>query len=153
MNSSSILCDACGANWSAGRFTPSCCTCGDGALDRACPDCGGACGSTWKRAVADSNDRREAHWIGQCGLTGRAEWWLDESALPDLIWAALVVDGERAKVVDSDGKQHRFDSRRAAESWLREDEYERLVELHETRSVPAGVRRPPPELLVKVMDT
>lgn len=61
-------CRTCNADWSAGRWSPTCKECGGGALDHACVMCGGRCGARWERAVMDSNDRRRAHWIGGCGL-------------------------------------------------------------------------------------
>ncbi|MEK9660762.1 MAG: hypothetical protein VW644_03340, partial [Alphaproteobacteria bacterium] len=75
----------------------------------ACPVCGGSCGIRWQRAPIDSADRGEAHWIGSCGW----EWWLDEPALPDLVWARLVV-ADRHLLIDGDGRKHRFADAAAA---------------------------------------
>jgi hypothetical protein len=61
-------CTTCGADWSEGRFGAECVECGGGALERACVLCGGRCGQTWRRAVTDSHDFREAHWHGRCAL-------------------------------------------------------------------------------------
>lgn len=62
-----IVCAACGADWGANEHGPNCPTCGGHALTRPCPHCRGACGGFWRRAVLDSNEMREAIWIGQCG--------------------------------------------------------------------------------------
>jgi hypothetical protein len=62
------ICPGCGRNWSAGDFDPDCRVCGGGALERDCVVCGGRCGRTWSRAVLDSIDSGEAHWVGGCGL-------------------------------------------------------------------------------------
>ncbi len=150
-----IPCRHCGADWRIGAFTEGCVECGGGALTRYCPLCGGACAQTWRRSVIDSNDSGTAHWSGTCFLAdagdsadtvrsaGRVEWWLDESALPDLLWA-LLVDAPTGGVLvrDLDGTDHRFDDYDTAIGWLRQDEYERLDHLRaEENFVPA---RPPP---------
>lgn len=62
----SAVCASCGADWALGQFTAGCQVCGNHALERPCLKCGGQCGATWRRAVSDSNDSGEAHWIGQC---------------------------------------------------------------------------------------
>jgi hypothetical protein len=36
-------------------------------MELPCPRCGGHCGSVWMRAVLDSQDSNDAHWIGGCG--------------------------------------------------------------------------------------
>lgn len=69
-----LICPLCNADWVEGYFSNDCPCCGEGALARACPVCGGVCGSLFKRAVADSLDQKEAVWIGQC----------DEKALREL---------------------------------------------------------------------
>jgi hypothetical protein len=66
-----IRCTSCGALWTAGRFTDGCAECGGGAMERPCPWCDGTCGARWKRAVVDSHDAQEAHWIGGCRSLGR----------------------------------------------------------------------------------
>ena len=55
------------------------------------------------------------------------EWWLDESSLPDVIWARLRVrvDGS-AEIFDCDGRIIMFSSATEAENSLLEDEYVRL---------------------------
>ncbi len=63
-----MQCTNCGADWSRGQFGEECPQCGGGALERSCLVCRGRCGATWKRAVLDSQDENEAHWIGGCGL-------------------------------------------------------------------------------------
>ena len=61
-------CLSCGASWSAGQWTDGCEECGGGALEIPCLLCGGRCGSTWRKAVMDSNDFGMNHWCGQCLL-------------------------------------------------------------------------------------
>ena len=61
-------CLTCGAAWSEGRFSEACRECGGGAMDRACPICGGRCGARFLRAVSDSNDSAISHWAGRCKL-------------------------------------------------------------------------------------
>ena len=61
-------CTNCGADWSNGEFNRDCPQCGGGAMELPCPRCGGRCGSVWMRAVQDSQDSNDAHWIGGCGL-------------------------------------------------------------------------------------
>jgi len=63
-----ICCTSCGANWAEGIFTSGCQECGGGALDIACLQCGGRCGARWHRAVMDSQDEKDAHWVGECKL-------------------------------------------------------------------------------------
>lgn len=62
------VCTSCGANWAEGESNPDCVECGGFALSRHCPVCGGQCGAIWQRAIIDSNDRHEAHWMGKCKL-------------------------------------------------------------------------------------
>lgn len=64
-----IRCTTCGADWSAGAHSTDCVECGGGALTTPCPYCDGYCGATWRRAVLDSQDAGEAHWLGQCDVT------------------------------------------------------------------------------------
>lgn len=73
-------------------------------------------------------------------------WWLDESALPDLLWARLRVfaDGS-AEVLDLDGRCHRFGSRDEAALWLNEDEYSPLADLVEDGEVQLDVAPPQAE--------
>lgn len=61
-------CQSCGADWDKGQFTQNCAECGGGALTIPCPRCSGRCGSTWQRAVIDSNDSGTAHFYGHCEL-------------------------------------------------------------------------------------
>jgi hypothetical protein len=63
-----VNCTTCGADWSAGLWTPDCEECGGGAMTIPCPTCGGQCGNVWQRAVMDSWDFQLAHWVGSCGL-------------------------------------------------------------------------------------
>lgn len=136
------VCRSCGADWRAGGQTEGCPECGGGALTRSCPLCGGACGQVWRRAVSDSTDSGIAHWAGACALTdstdtanvlhsaGRVEWWLDDAALPGLVWALLVETASGGVLVrDRDGTDHAFADYSEAAAWLREDEYSRLDDL------------------------
>lgn len=56
-------CRTCGANWSEGKFTRACLECGGGGMTIPCPACNGDCGSTWQRAVIDSNDSGSATFM------------------------------------------------------------------------------------------
>lgn len=47
-------------------YSPDCAECGGGALQVACLVCTGTCGAMWNRAMLDSNDSGQAHWVGQC---------------------------------------------------------------------------------------
>jgi hypothetical protein len=69
VNESTFLCSDCGANWSLGEFSRECIQCGGGALQRNCKLCNGKCKSNYNRAVIDSWDTGEAHWIGSCQLS------------------------------------------------------------------------------------
>ena len=62
------LCNTCGAQWSAGAYSPHCDECGGSAMERPCLYCGGKCGAVMLRAVSDSNDSGLAHWAGRCHL-------------------------------------------------------------------------------------
>ena len=61
-------CNSCDADWSDGGFTDGCTECGGGAMTRNCILCNGKCGAEYSRAVIDSWDSGEAHWIGSCRL-------------------------------------------------------------------------------------
>ncbi|WP_157440767.1 hypothetical protein [Aestuariivita boseongensis] len=61
-----VYCAECQSNWSDGKTGEGCVTCGDWPLARPCPVCSGACGEVWDRAIQDSQDSGEAHWIGTC---------------------------------------------------------------------------------------
>lgn len=77
-------------------------------------------------------------------MTGaKTTWWLDTSALPDLLWARLEVhmDGT-AHVLDLDGKRHTFNSERDAQTWLREDEYNELRDLQQDGDVDTSIQAP-----------
>ena len=62
-------CSSCCANWTKNEYSDDCPECGGGAMERSCFLCGGRCGSVYKRAVHDSWDAKEAHWIGGCKLS------------------------------------------------------------------------------------
>lgn len=62
-------CGTCGANWTEGQYRSDCPECGGGALEIACPRCGGRCGAKWRRTILDSHDSRSGHWIGACKLS------------------------------------------------------------------------------------
>lgn len=51
------------------------------------------------------------------------EWWLDEAALPELVWAAILASQDGWTVLDCDGALHIFDDRRSAEEWLHQEDY------------------------------
>ena len=68
MSEQNYLCTSCGANWTEGEYSDDCRECGGGAMERSCILCGGRCGSIFKRAVIDSMDTGEAHWVGSCKL-------------------------------------------------------------------------------------
>ena len=70
MTEEDYRCSSCGAGWSKNEYTHDCIECEDGAMERGCIVCGGRCGSIYKRAVIDSWDTKEAHWIGGCSLPG-----------------------------------------------------------------------------------
>ena len=63
-----IKCSSCSADWSANSFSEECAECGGGAMERNCFVCNGRCNSVYKRAVLDSWDTGEAHWVGCCKL-------------------------------------------------------------------------------------
>jgi hypothetical protein len=157
--SEAAVCATCGADWARGDHGAACPECGGGALVRACPRCAGLCGAEWRRAILDSHDARLAHWVGRCGLAqvdpahlapGRShEWWLDEAALPDRIWACLVEVRGSTSIVDCDGIAHAFPDRDAAAAWLREDEYDTLSSLKGTGDVDRDAV-PPRHLIERV---
>jgi len=60
------VCASCGADWEQGEHTAGCEECGGGAMLCACPMCDGGCGAVFSRAVLDSIDFHEAHWLGSC---------------------------------------------------------------------------------------
>lgn len=58
------------------------------------------------------------------------EWWLMDCALPSLSWARLrEFESGSAEVFDCDGATHVFERAAQARNWLREDEYEPLLDL------------------------
>lgn len=69
-------------------------------------------------------------------------WWLDESALPRLIWARLMRAEDGFLVQDADGKLHLFETIFDAVTWLREDEYELFSELRLAGRVPGDAVLP-----------
>ena len=70
------------------------------------------------------------------------ELWLDQSALPELVWARLYSGIDGWFVLDSDGKLGLFDSREEAVAWLVEDEYVPFGELVADGEVPADAAPP-----------
>lgn len=73
----------------------------------------------------------------------RVEWWLDESALPDHVWARLrEQDGEPVDVLDCDGRMAEFDSAAEARRFLEEDEYVPLEDLVAEGALPRTTRPP-----------
>lgn len=65
------VCRSCGADWGQGHVSHDCPECGGFALVCTCPVCGGSCPAIWERAIMDSNDSGEAHWIGTCAKARR----------------------------------------------------------------------------------
>lgn len=65
------------------------------------------------------------------------EWWLDQSALPDMIWARLILYfNGTALIIDCDTKNHLFESHRLARQWLTQEEYLPVADLIEDKAVP-----------------
>lgn len=114
-----ISCQQCGASWSEGSFSEDCAACGGGAMDRACLVCEGACGAEWRRAVVDSQDSGEAHWIGACDY----EWWLDEPALPTLRWAQLKRGDGHEFVIWCEGEAFHFTTIGETLLWFSDEDY------------------------------
>lgn len=92
----------------------------------------------------------------------RQEWWLDGSALPNLLWARLTVfDATCVEVLDLDGRYRFFESEEAARLWLAEDEYEPLEGLVREGDLGASVVPPSaptdealiPRMAVRLPDT
>lgn len=73
---------------------------------------------------------------------GDAEWWLDEAALPELIWARLSRGLDGWFVDHCDGMRAIFETREFAEVFLREEEYARLAELISEGEIPPGTTPP-----------
>ena len=72
-----------------------------------------------------------------------AEWWLDDAALPELVWAALVpgIDGMRVHL--GTGAMMLFEGPEDAIAWLREEEFSTLEDLKADGEVPQDVQPPP----------
>lgn len=70
------------------------------------------------------------------------QWWLDDAALPDLIWAALVpgIDGIRVHL--DNGAMMLFDHMEEAIAWLREEEFSTLANLKADQEVPRDLEPP-----------
>ena len=73
---------------------------------------------------------------------GDAEWWLDEAALSDLIWARLSLGLDGWFVDDCDGGRALFETREAAVAFLGEEGYARLAELIADGEVSPGTTPP-----------
>jgi hypothetical protein len=72
----------------------------------------------------------------------RDEWWADLSP-PKVIWARLrTFDDGKCEVLDIDGKTHSLSSYSEAQSWLLEDEYERVSDLIAKRELPQNLSIP-----------
>jgi len=71
-------------------------------------------------------------------------WWLDWSALPErYIWARLTVsDDGSAEILDSDGRNRKFDDVTSAHDWLLEDEYSLLEKLIADGDAPRDLHAP-----------
>jgi hypothetical protein len=92
----------------------------------------------WKRnSVYDS--------IGDDSIFSPVEtlWFLDWSALPDLLWARIQIAADGSAVVlDLDGKYFYFADRHTVELFLNEDEYSLLAHVIEDGEVDAEVAPP-----------
>ncbi len=71
-----------------------------------------------------------------------AEWWLDEAALPERIWARLFRGRDGILVEDCDGALHLFEEREEAVGFLREEGYARLEDLQADGELPARLQPP-----------
>jgi hypothetical protein len=132
-------------------------------MERACPRCGGLCGSEWTRAVDDSRYEHIAHWVGACHLASHPElanwvpaagtafeWWLDDAALPEERWICLIrLPQGGATLVDGDADTRAFDTVAAARAWLREDECDTLSFLKSQGDV-ARDAIPPTEMIERI---
>jgi hypothetical protein len=113
-------------------------------MERACPICAGMCGSRWRRAVLDSQDAVEAHWIGNCGLAvgeggERFQWYLMEPSLPDLTWARLRIRVDGSAEVRDNGGAIEFADAEAARHHLSEDEFQPFDESLRSDALEEGV--------------
>lgn len=68
------------------------------------------------------------------------EWWLDEAALPTLIWARLVNGIDGWQVLCQDGSICLFESRSQAQSWFSQEEYAPYDELRAQGELDASAR-------------
>lgn len=71
LRGSVLRCGTCGADWAMGQFGAACAECAGGALEIACPHCGGQCGAKWRRAVLDSIEMGIGHWTVRVNLRER----------------------------------------------------------------------------------
>ncbi|CAG9773786.1 unnamed protein product [Ceutorhynchus assimilis] len=59
-------CFTCGVSWADRHVSLDCSECGGYSMERPCPKCEGACGSTWKRDLSTSHSSNKAKWTGEC---------------------------------------------------------------------------------------
>ena len=71
-----------------------------------------------------------------------AEWWLDDAALPERVWAALVPGMDGIRVHLDDGSMMLFEEPEDAIAWLRAEEFSTLEALKADGEVPQDVRPP-----------
>lgn len=70
-------------------------------------------------------------------------WWLDESALPHLIWARQrILDDGGCEILSVDGDFLQFDSVREAQLWLAQDEYLPFEEILKDGEIPGDTMPP-----------
>ena len=76
-------------------------------------------------------------------LNETIEWWIDTSALPELIWARLKIkeDG-KCEILDIDNKTHYFKNQKEARLFLLEDEYGSLTSLIKEGELPSSTQPP-----------
>jgi hypothetical protein len=74
-------------------------------------------------------------------MTDELQWWLDESSLPDVCWARLLVFPDGAsEVMHADGHKTRFRSRDDAVNSLLEEEFVRPTALEKEDLAKLGLR-------------
>ncbi|MEP0940167.1 MAG: hypothetical protein ABJH63_10675 [Rhizobiaceae bacterium] len=81
----------------------------------------------------------------QSKQTVQSQWWLDGSALPDLIWARCFQGQDGTFVQTIDGSLHLFENEAQAVAWLREDEYENYSDLRADGEISAKFQPPADE--------
>lgn len=69
-------------------------------------------------------------------------WWLDQAALPDLFWAAVVIGLDGVRIHLQDGQIVLCDSVEDALHWLSEEEFLPLDDLRADAEVPPDLQPP-----------